>query len=80
MTIKNVRDVFESWRERKFVVAGPDLHDSTGHLIVLVDVGYWIDNIRELENWCKDNNGQVQGMTVWLENDQALVSFFLRWT
>jgi hypothetical protein len=73
-------DVFESWRGRKFVVAESYLHDSTGHLIVLVDVDYWLKNIYELENWCEVNNGQVQGMTVLLNEDQALVSFLLRWS
>jgi len=72
-------DILADWRGRKFVLADPALHDSQGHLIVLVDFGFWVDNYGDLERWCRNNNGQIQGMTVVLPTDQSLTSFLLRW-
>jgi len=73
-------DVLATWRGRRFVIADSSLHDSDGHLIVLVDFGFWVDNYGDLELWCRNNNGQIQGMTVVLSTDQDLSSFLLRWS
>jgi hypothetical protein len=73
-------DVFAEWKGRRFILADPALHDGQGHLIVLVDFEFWVDNYSDLELWCCNNNGQIQGMTVVLSTDQDLSSFLLRWS
>lgn len=72
-------DILADWRGKKFVLADPALHDGQGHLIVLVDFGFWVENYGDLERWCCDNNCEIQGMTVILPTDQSLTSFLLRW-
>jgi hypothetical protein len=73
-------DIFADWRGRRFVVAGRELHDNVGHLIMLTDYAYWADHVQQLDEWCQHNGGEMQGMTVNLPTEQALTAFLLRWS
>ncbi len=72
-------DVFESWKNRRFVVTPKELVDDGVILIVLSDYRYWVDRTDELIDWCKQRNAQVQGMTVVLTDEVSLTEFVLRW-
>jgi hypothetical protein len=73
-------DVFADWRDKKFVIADSVLNDKSGYLIILTDFGFWATHMQDLENWCKDNDGEIQGMTLNLLTEQSLAAFLLKWT
>jgi hypothetical protein len=72
-------DIFQTWKENRFIVAPIDLVDDGVILIVLSDYKFWADNTDQLIAWCKDRNANVQGMTVVLGDEQTLTEFLLRW-
>ena len=74
------KDLLQSWKENRFIVAGPELTDND-HLVVLTNIQYWNDHADELTEWCHNTPGTVQeGMTVVFDNDSALTMFLLRWS
>jgi hypothetical protein len=76
-----VEDLMQSWKENRFIVAGPELTTDNNYLVVLTDVQYWIDHTYELEEWCRNTPGtKNEGMTVVFKNEQALMMFILRWS
>ncbi len=72
-------DVFADWRDKKFVIADSALNDKPGYLIILTDFGFWATHMYDLDNWCKDHGGDIQGMTLNLPTEQSLSAFLLRW-
>ncbi len=66
----------------RFVVADREVSQSLGQytIIMLGDIGYWVDNYEVLQQWCEDNGGSVEGMTVNIPDDQTLTAFCLKWT
>jgi hypothetical protein len=73
-------DIFADWRGQRFVVADRELHDSAGHVILLLDFFYWADHDQQLDEWCRHNGADIQGMTVNLPTEQVLTAFVLRWS
>ena len=73
-------DVFESWKNVRFVVANNVYVESENIILVLTDAAYWIDHYHELEEWCQQHQGQVVGMTVELPDEATLTLFTLRWS
>lgn len=73
-------DIFQSWKEHRFIVAPVELVDDGVILIVLSDYKFWVDNTDQLFAWCKERNANVQGMTVVLGDEQTLTEFLLRWS
>lgn len=73
-------DIFEEWRRRRFVLAGQDLHDELGHLIILTDFVFWAGHIDELVDWCQSNGGEINGSTVLFQQEQEVTAFVLRWS
>ena len=76
-------DIFKEWRHQRFVVAPRDIFgnaDPFEYIIVLSDIEYWHKNWKTLEEWCKDNQSEILGMTVNIPNEKTLVMFILRWT
>lgn len=72
-------DVFEDWKNRRFLIVEAALIDITDEqLIVLTDIEYWNENYEDLKAWCLDYDAEVRGMTVTL-NEQSLTAFCLRW-
>ena len=72
-------DVFEDWKNRRFLIVEAALIDITDEqLIVLTDIEYWNENYEALKAWCLDYDAEVRGMTVTL-NEQSLTAFCLRW-
>jgi F0F1-type ATP synthase epsilon subunit len=72
-------DVFEDWKNRRFIAVEASIIDiSDDMLVILTDVEYWNDNYDALQEWCKDYEAEVRGMTVTL-SEQALTAFCLRW-
>jgi len=73
-------DIFDKWKNNRFVVVPEELLDPDESLIVLTDVSYWNDNFELLKDWCDENNCRQVGMTVKPSNTHALTLFCLRWT
>lgn len=73
-------DILAHWKATRFIIAPDDLIEDEVILIVLSDYVYWADNTDELMAWCRQNNAQVQGMTVVLPDEAALTAFVLRWS
>lgn len=65
----------------KFVLADAIVSDSLGkkHIVMLSDLGFWIDHYDELKQWCGRHDAAIQGMTVDLHSDSALTAFLLKW-
>lgn len=74
------KDIFGEWRRRRFVLAGQDLHDESGQLIILTDFVFWADHIDELVDWCQRNGGEIKGSTVIFHQEHQVTSFLLRWS
>ena len=72
-------DIFEKWKNNRFIVVPHELLDHNESLIVLTDVSYWNDNFELLKDWCDENNCEQSGMTVKPSNTHALTLFCLRW-
>ena len=66
----------------RFVVADAQVSQSLNqHTIVMLgDIGFWIENYDLLQQWCQDHGGKVEGMTVNIPNEQVLTAFCLRWS
>jgi hypothetical protein len=73
-------DIFASWKVNRFVIASPELIDEGVILVILSDYKYWIDHTDELNKWCKENNCEIQGMTIVMHSAEALTAFCLRWS
>lgn len=66
-----------SYQNKRFVVCQlPDL----GNIIMLSDVGYWVDHYDELKSWCSTHKCQLAGMTVEIPDDETLTMFCLSWS
>lgn len=65
-----------------FVVADPEVCKSLGipFIVMLADIGFWIDHIDALESWCEQHNCKSVGMTVEIFDAKTLTAFALRWT
>ena len=73
-------DIFQSWKERRFIIASPDIVDGE-RIVVLTDVAFWTEHINDLIEWCSDTPGTTnEGMTVIFDSDEALTMFVLRWS
>lgn len=73
------QDIFEEWCKNKFIIVPRDLHNETGHLVVLTDFSFWVLHDNSLEQWCLKNNCKISGMTVVIPNDETLTLFSLAW-
>jgi len=73
-------DIFEHWKNVRFVLANNVYEESKNILLVLTDAVYWIDHYHELEEWCQLHQGQAVGMTVELPDEATLTLFTLRWS
>lgn len=49
-------------------------------IIMLGDIGYWMENYEALQQWCQTNGGEVVGMTVNIPDEPTLTAFCLRWS
>lgn len=72
-------DIFDKWKNNRFVVVPHELLDHDESLIVLTDVCYWNDNFELLKDWCDENDYEQAGMTVKPSNTRALTMFCLKW-
>jgi len=72
-------DIFDKWKNNRFIVVPEELLDHDESLIVLTDVSYWNDNFELLKDWCDENNCEQTGMTVKPNNTHSLTLFCLRW-
>ena len=71
-------DLFQHWKQNRLVVAPTELTDNE-RLVILTDIQYWVYNLDSLNQWCKDRNAVVSGMTVVFGDEKTLVEFLLRW-
>ena len=74
-------DIFEEWKTKRFIVAGPDLHDyKNQHMIIMTDFSYWSFYADDCIAWCKENNCEIKGMTILIPSDSLLTAFMLKWS
>lgn len=71
-------DLFDNAKSVKFLIAPKYLTDQ--ELIILTDLEFWNLNFDKLQEWCKLNNSEQQGMTVVLPNRKTLTAFCLQWS
>jgi len=69
-------DIFEGWRDKRYVITEYDDHTT----IVLVDVLYWAKHYDQLIEWCDLNDCEPVGMTVDVHDTATLTAFALRWS
>ena len=67
---------------QRFIVADPEVSESLGipTIVLLSNVSFWADHYEGLISWCRNNNADVQGMTVNIHDEKTLIAFCLRWT
>ena len=65
-----------------FIVAEPEVCESLGvpFIVMLADLGFWVNQYDALKEWCEQNNCKFMGMTVELPNSATLTAFALRWS
>jgi hypothetical protein len=74
-------DIFEHWKQNRFILVSKDLTETDNHLIVLTDIKYWAEHADALVEWCSRNTkARTQGMTVEILDDKTLTHFILRWS
>ena len=75
-----ITDIFQSWKERRFIVASTDITDGE-RIVVLTDMSFWVENLNDLIEWCNTTPGATnEGMTVVFDTDASLMMFVLRWS
>ena len=67
--------------KQHFIVAEPEVCASLGipFIVMLSDIGFWVENYDALTEWCEKCNCQVMGMTVEIFDAKTLTAFALRW-
>lgn len=65
-----------------FIVVEPEVCESLGvrFIVMLADIGFWVEHYDALSQWCEQHNCKPQGMTVELPDSETLTAFALRWT
>lgn len=74
-------DLFHNWKQNRFVVAPRFAYDDAdvGEMIILTNVAFWVGELDELIDWCKEHDCRLQGMTVEIPTEELLTMFCLRW-
>lgn len=72
-------DLFDNAKSVKFLIAPKYVTDQE-LIIILTDFAFWNLNFDKLQEWCKLNNSEQQGMTVVLPNHKTLTAFCLQWS
>lgn len=72
-------DVFQHWKENRFIIAPNELVDNE-KLVILIDHTYWVHHGTELFEWCSERNATTQGMTVVFGDEVTLLEFVLKWS
>jgi hypothetical protein len=72
-------DILKSWKENRFIVVSDDLKFDK-KLVVITDISFWSASWDELNEWCKNRNASVEGMTVVFDDEMTLTEFILRWS
>jgi hypothetical protein len=72
-------DIFQSWKDNRFVIAGKELTDDEC-LVILTDISYWSKHMDTLSAWCNDRDAVTAGMTVTFGSERTLMEFVLKWS
>ena len=73
-------DIFQHWKDSRFVTVGYDLLDGPETLVILSDISFWSLHEQELEAWCNQYGAVQTGMTVAFPDEKTLTAFCLRWS
>lgn len=76
-------DLFQNWKENKFIIAPSFTYDQTegcNRLVILTDFSFWADEVDNLIEWCNQYGCSHKGMTVEIPNEDLLTAFCLRWS
>lgn len=68
--------------KQRFIVAEPEVCESLGipFIVMLADIGFWVENYDALQDWCEHQRGKVMGMTVEIYDAKTMTAFALRWS
>ena len=68
--------------KQRFIIADPEVCESLGipFIVMLSNIGFWVENYDVLTEWCVQQNSKVMGMTVELPDAKTLTAFALRWS
>ena len=72
-------DIFQHWKDNRFIVAAPELTDDKC-LVILTDIPYWSKHMETLTAWSNDRDAVTSGMTVTFGSERTLLEFLLRWS
>lgn len=74
-------DIFQNWKNSRFILASKDLTETKNHLIIMTDIAYWAQHADDLVEWCNHNpNARPQGMTIEISDNTTLTHFILKWS
>ncbi len=68
--------------KQRFIIADPEVCESLGipFIVMLADIGFWVENYDALTEWCEQCNSKVMGMTVEIPNAETVTAFALKWS
>jgi len=73
-------DVFEDWRNHRYIVTPQHLLDQQEILIIMTDVNFWAEHVDQCIAWCYNHNCEIKGMTITIPDEATLTLFALRWS
>lgn len=75
-------DIFQSWKESRFIVAPKELvlDTNSAYTVILTDIAFWTEHADALKEWCWDRDAVNLGMTVDLGSERTLMEFVLKWS
>ena len=73
-------DIMQDFKNKRFSIAPSYLTDTEGHLVILIQIGFWAEHYEELQEWCEQHNSTPKGMTVEIPDEATLTLFLLRWS
>jgi hypothetical protein len=75
-------DIFADWKNQRFIVIDYNIaKNEQALMVVLTDIPFWSEHVKQLDQWCVDNPGARRiGMTVEFDTAELLTLFVLRWS
>lgn len=75
--------LLEGANGRRFIVSGPFDAEMPFHYVVIADMGFWIENEKNIYEWMDENlpRGRMHqtGMVLSLDSEQDVTAFILKW-
>lgn len=73
-------DIFNEWKRNRFICSSGSTQGlNCAYIVILTDIGFWVDHFDELKEWCETTGCRQQGMTVEIPTEEFKTAFYLRW-